>query len=250
MQNSVIVTGAAQGIGAAICQDLLQHGFRVIGIDQQAISAWSIDSAQENFSAICLDITQQQESQNCLQQLLSTHQVTGFVHAVGILRMGKLLEMSEQDWEDSYRVNLRAPIFWLQQIAQHFCSKNQGNIVVISSNAARMPRMNMGVYATTKAALSHYCRNLALEIAGHGIRCNIVAPGSTRTAMQQQLWTNDEVPSCVLEGDLTQFRTGIPLGKIAEPEQMAQVVRFLLSEAATQITMQEWVIDGGATLGV
>ena len=68
--------------------------------------------------------------------------------------------------------------------------------------------------------------------------------------MQKQLWTNDEPPASILTGDLSQFRTGIPLGKMAEAQDIAHAVRFFLSEQAAQITMQELVIDGGATLGV
>ena len=127
--------------------------------------------------------------------------------------------------------------------------KRRGSIVTISSNSARMPRMQLGMYATTKAALSHFCRNLALEIAPYQVRLNIVSPGSTLTQMQQQLWTDNAPPPAVIDGDLSQYRTGIPLRKLAQPDDIANTVSFLLSDRAAQITMQEIVVDGELHLG-
>jgi len=106
------------------------------------------------------------------------------------------------------------------------------------------------LYATTKATVSHYFKNLALELAPHNIRCNLVLPGSTPTQMQKQLWTEDRPPANIVNGNLEQFRNGIPLQKIAEAEDIANAVIFLLSDQARQITMHELVVDGGATLGV
>ncbi|WP_445116225.1 SDR family oxidoreductase [Acinetobacter sp. WZC-1] len=256
MSTTIMVTGAARGIGAAVARTLLQQGYRVIGIDLQADPPqWEITqqiSADEHsrWQGVTQDITESEQTYRLIAGILEQHQVTGLVNAAGILIMGSLLEATEQDWQRTLAVNLLAPVAVSQQVARHFCRQKQGSIVTVSSNSARMPRMQLGMYATTKAALSHFCRNLALETAPYQVRVNIVSPGSTLTRMQKQLWTDDQPPAAVMEGDLQQYRTGIPLRKLAQPEDIASTVSFLLSDQAEQITMQEIVVDGGATLGV
>lgn len=256
MSSTIVVTGAARGIGAAIAKQLLQQGYQVIGIDQQENpEQWEISKNLTSdeclgWQGISQDITQQQATQKLIADLLEKHNITGLVNAAGVLIMRSMLEAKTEDWETLFAVNVMAPIAISQQLAKHFCEKKQGSIVTISSNSSRMPRIQLGMYATSKAALSHYCRNLALEIAPHQVRLNIVSPGSTLTQMQQQLWTDNSPPPAVIDGDLSQYRTGIPLRKLAQPEDIANTVSFLLSDQAAQITMQEIVVDGGATLGV
>lgn len=258
MHKTIIVTGAAQGIGACIANKLLQQGIRVIGIDCQAEPArWESShklttEQQAHWYPTVLDVS----NAAAIGQFFNTHPLlksqplSGLVNAAGILRTGSLLDATPADWHDTLQVNLLGPVLMSQAAAKLMIVQQQcGSIVTISSNAARIPRSNMGIYATSKAALSHFCKNLALELAPHGIRCNIVAPGSTLTQMQQQLWTNNQPPASILQGDLSQYRTGIPLRRIAQVDDIANSVLFLLSDAARQITMHELVVDGGATLG-
>lgn len=256
MSSTIVVTGAARGIGAAIAKQLLQQGYQVVGIDQQENPEnWKITqqlqgSEISRWQSFQQDITEKESTELLLNQILKQYDVTGLVNAAGVLIMRSMLEAKTEDWETLFAVNVMAPIAISQRLAKHFCEKKQGSIVTISSNSSRVPRMQLGMYATTKAALSHYCRNLALEIAPHQVRLNIVSPGSTLTQMQQQLWTDNTPPPAVIDGDLNQYRTGIPLRKLAQPEDIANTVSFLLSDQAAQITMQEIVVDGGATLGV
>lgn len=256
MSSTIVVTGAARGIGAAITKKLLQQGYQVIGIDRQENpEQWEITQKIERseisrWHGFQQDITDQEKTAKLITDILNKHSVTGLVNAAGVLIMRSMLEAKTEDWQTLFAVNVMAPIAISQQLAKHFCEKKQGSIVTISSNSSRMPRIQLGMYATSKAALSHYCRNLALEIAPHQVRLNIVSPGSTLTQMQQQLWTDNSPPPAVIDGDLSQYRTGIPLRKLAQPEDIANTVSFLLSDQAAQITMQEIVVDGGATLGV
>lgn len=252
-----IVTGAAQGIGAVIVEKLLQQGHLVIGIDRQPdLGKWQFfqqyqEIYTQNFEHITHDIYHTESLIKQIEQSKFKHvPITGLINAAGILHMGSLLDSNLQQWQYNLNSNFLGPILLSQWVAREMIKNQKGVIVTISSNAALIPRMNMGLYATTKAALSHYFKNLALELAPYGIRCNLVLPGSTLTAMQRQLWTDDHPPKSVIEGDLTQYRTGIPLQRIAEPEDIANAVLFLLSDQAKQITMHELVVDGGATLGV
>ena len=106
----------------------------------------------------------------------------------------------------------------------------------------------MAAYAASKAAATMFTRCLGLELAPHGIRCNIVAPGSTLTPMQTGMWSDADGAARVIAGVPEAFKTGIPLGKLATPEDVAEAVVFLLSGRAGHITMTDLYVDGGATM--
>jgi 2,3-dihydro-2,3-dihydroxybenzoate dehydrogenase len=108
----------------------------------------------------------------------------------------------------------------------------------------------MAAYGASKAAAAMYTKCLALEVARYGIRCNILSPGSTDTQMLRALWTGADSVRASIDGVADEFRVGIPLGKLAQPEDIARAALFLLSEEAGHITMHDLTVDGGATLGV
>ncbi|AOA58796.1 SDR family oxidoreductase [Acinetobacter larvae] len=257
MSHLFIITGAAQGIGAAIAEKLLAQGHMVIGIDlHPETDEWEImqkldASKRSNFEAISGDI---QHTSALIEKLkhakFAHYPIYGLVNAAGILQMGSLLDSTREQWLHNLDTNFLGPAQLSQWVAQQMLAHKAGTIVSIGSNAALVPRLGMGLYATTKAVVSHYFKNLALELAPHGIRCNLVLPGSTLTQMQRQLWSDAQPPASIIQGNLEQYRTGIPLQRIAEPEDIADAVLFLLSDQAKHITMHELVVDGGATLGV
>lgn len=172
------------------------------------------------------------------------------VNVAGILRIGNLCDLDAQDWDDTFAVNVHGLFHLTRAVAKRMRARRQGSIVTVGSNAAKVPRMQMGAYAASKAAALHFTKCLGLELANHGIRCNIVSPGSTDTAMQRQLWQSEDDALKVIVGNLESYRTGIPLQRIASPEDIAAAVLFLLSDEARHITMHDLCVDGGATLGV
>lgn len=115
--------------------------------------------------------------------------------------------------------------------------------------AAGVPRAGMAAYAASKAAATMFTKSLGLEVARHGIRCNVVAPGSTDTPMLSSMWTDPSGPRRTIEGSPEDFRLGIPLGKLATPSDIAEAVAFLLSDQASHITLHALTVDGGAALG-
>jgi 2,3-dihydro-2,3-dihydroxybenzoate dehydrogenase len=129
-------------------------------------------------------------------------------------------------------------------------NRRRGSIVTVSSNAGHMPRTDMAAYASSKAAATMFTKCLGLELAQFGIRCNIVAPGSTNTEMLKLLWQDEKGEENVIKGSLETYKTGIPLHKIATPSDIAEAVLFLSSDKAGHITMNSLCVDGGATLGV
>lgn len=107
----------------------------------------------------------------------------------------------------------------------------------------------MSAYGASKAALKSPALSVGLELAGSGVRCNVVSHGSTDTDMQRTLWVSDDAEEQRIHGFGEQFKLGIPLGKIARPQEIANTILFLASDLASHITLQDIVVDGGSTLG-
>ncbi len=130
-----------------------------------------------------------------------------------------------------------------------FRRQRGGAIVTVASDAAHTPRIGMSAYGASKAALKSLALTVGLELAGSGVRCNLVSPGSTDTDMQRTLWVSDDAEQQRIRGFGEQFKLGIPLGKIARPQEIANTILFLASSHASHITLQDIVVDGGSTLG-
>src|SRR5690606_4790590 len=167
------------------------------------------------------------------------------VHAAGVLSIGPLLDLPVEEWERVINVNARGTFNVTRAFGRAMVRNGGGSIVAVSSNAAGIPRLNMGVYAASKAAATMLIRCLGLELAAQGVRCNIVAPGSTLTPMQTGMWTEDGGAGerAVIEGSLEAYRTGIPLRKLATPEDIASAVMFMLSDQAGHVTMADIYVD-------
>ncbi|MFI9226814.1 2,3-dihydro-2,3-dihydroxybenzoate dehydrogenase [Streptomyces rimosus] len=245
-----LVTGAGQGIGAAVAAALAQHGAHVVATDRTAPAAPSPGSdAAGTVTAEAMDVTDRAAVDATVQRVeRELGPIAVLVNVAGILRPGPAAELSEADWADTFAVNTTGVFHTASAVAPHMVKRGSGSIVTVGSNAAGVPRTGMAAYAASKAAAAMYTKCLGLELARSGVRCNIVAPGSTDTAMQRALWTDDDAPRRVIAGDPQTYRTGIPLGRIADPSDIADAVVFLASDRARHITMQELYVDGGATL--
>lgn len=143
-------------------------------------------------------------------------QVAGFDHLVccaGILHVAPLHEMPLEQVSSIFTVNAFGVLACMQGVASSMKARQQGSMVIIGSNAANTPRMSIGAYGASKAALHMLVKCIGMELAPYGIRCNLVSPGSTRTAMQQQLWTEQYGEAQVIAGDAAQFGWD-PLNKL------------------------------------
>jgi len=243
--KTVWVTGAGRGIGLEIANQFMQRGAVVIGFDLV------FKEVHYDFECVELDISDERAVKSAIEKTVAQYPVLDvLVNGAGILHLGSVEETSLEEFQRCFNVNAGGPFLMLKQTIPIFKKQKSGAIVTVSSNAAKVPRQGMAAYCASKAALSALNHTAGLELAPYGVRCNVVCPGSTDTPMQRMLWTNNEAEQNTIKGFPEQYKLGIPLGKIAQPNDVAQVVLFFASDMANHITVQDVVVDGGATLNV
>lgn len=248
-----LVTGAAQGIGAAVVEELLSHGASVAAVDSRADR---LDALVETLAsghkvaAYHTDVRDSAASDDTVEQVArDMGPIDILVNVAGVLRTGPVVELSDEDWTVVFDVNAGGVFHFSRAVARRMMARRSGVIVTVASNAAGVPRTNMAAYAASKAATTMFTKCLGLELAGYGIRCNVVAPGSTDTDMQRAMWSDGNGAQAVIEGSPSGYKVGIPLRRIAEPSDIAAAVAFLVSDQARHITMHDLYVDGGAALG-
>ncbi|MFF1378615.1 2,3-dihydro-2,3-dihydroxybenzoate dehydrogenase [Streptomyces sp. NPDC058308] len=254
--RTALVTGAGQGIGAAVAAALAARGAHVVATDRDAHGIDELAAASRaapgTITPRVMDVTDAATVNTVVADTIHRHGALDLlVNVAGILRGSAVAQLTDADWADTFAVNATGVFHTSRAAASHMTARGSGCIITVGSNAAGIPRTGMAAYAASKAAATAFTKCLGLEIARSGVRCNVVAPGTTDTAMQRSLWPDDsapEAPPGVLDGDLRTYRTGIPLGRMAAPQDIADAVLFLASDRARHITLQELYVDGGATL--
>ncbi|EKT55953.1 2,3-dihydro-2,3-dihydroxybenzoate dehydrogenase [Providencia sneebia] len=242
--KTVWITGAGKGIGYTSALAFVEAGAQVIGFDREFLL--------ENypFNTQKMDVSNAAQVKEVCQRLLQQiDQLDVLVNAAGILHIGATDTLNAEEWQQTFAVNVGGAFNLFQQTMGQFRKQQRGVIVTVASDAAHIPRIGMSAYGASKAALKSLTLTVGLELAGSGVRCNIVSPGSTDTDMQRSLWSNSDAEQQRIHGFCEQFKLGIPLGKIARPQEVASTILFLASDLASHITLQDIVVDGGSILG-
>jgi 2,3-dihydro-2,3-dihydroxybenzoate dehydrogenase len=257
-QPVTLVTGAARGIGAAVAELLAGRGHRLALFDRdpdqlretaEKIAADLPDQAV-HIARYPVDVTSAAEVDEAVARVEREQGPIGsLVNVAGVLHMANPLEIEDADWDHMFAVNATGVMHVSRAVGRRMAGRRAGAIVTVASNAAGTPRSAMAGYAASKAASASYTRSLGVELAPKGIRCNVVAPGSTETDMLHSMWHNPSDRQSTIDGSPEQYRLGIPLGKLAQPSDIARSVAFLLSEDAGHIALATLLVDGGATLG-
>lgn len=239
--KTAIVTGASRGIGLAIAKAIANAGGNVVLTSRTQQSA---DSAAAQLSSNALGVAahavDEAAAQRCIDLAIKRFgSVDILVNNAGTNpAYGPVLDQSHAQFAKAFDVNLWAPILWTSLTARAWMNENGGAVVNISSIGGMGAEPNLGMYNASKAALIHVTEQLALELSP-GIRINSVAPGLVRTKLAEALWKGHE----------QQVGASIALARLGSPEDVAAAVLFLASEAASWVTGETFVVDGGQRLG-
>lgn len=215
MSGVCVVTGARGGIGAACCDRFAQDGHLVEAADL----------------ATGCDVTSEQDVHALFARAASRGQVTSVVLAHGVAARGPIADLSLADWQRLVSVNATGSFLCAREAAR---TMPGGSIVFISSQAGRKGAADWGAYCASKFAVIGLMESLAQEVAQRGIRANAICPGAVDTQMLQATAT-----------DLNAQRATIPLGRFAQPSEVAALAAFLCSDEAAYMTGSSIVIDGG-----
>lgn len=212
-----VVTGAAAGIGAAVARTLARDGYSLALLDRddvelKRVTAELAETIVEgaDIESHVVDVTDRQAVDAAVASTMDTFgRIDALAHVAGILDTGSVLDSDPDQWRKIFGVNVFGLLNVLQSVGLEMRRRRAGAIVVVSSNAAGVPRIGMGAYGSSKAAATMLVRTAGLELATDGIRVNVVAPGSTDTAMQRSLWSDpsdDSGADAVIEGNLASYR--------------------------------------------
>jgi 3-oxoacyl-[acyl-carrier protein] reductase len=238
LENKVcVVTGSTGGIGLAVAEQLRAEGATVVTSGRRSGGVGDLH--------VAADLTQPGAAEELIAAAVAAFgRVDCLVNNVGGTSIRKFDELTDDDWQASFELNLMSAVRATRAALPGMKERGSGAIVNVSSSAGKRPSLGMPDYSVMKAAMLSYSRLVADLYAGAGIRCNAVTPGPTATeawlgdgGLAEQQGDRDEV--------LAKVGAGRPLGRLAQPEEVAAVVVFLLSDQASYLTGAAWSADGG-----
>ena len=238
-----VVTGGSRGIGLEIARMLLEEKARVAicGRKPEGLEA-AVEglNAGDNLLAVPAHVARPDDVDGLFSRTMETFgRIDGLINNVGMNIVTGVVDADPGLWNKIIDSNLNSTFLCSRKAGQMMREQGAGKIVSISSIAGRRSAPFMGIYGVAKAGIEMLTKVIAQELAAFNIQVNAVAPGMVRTKFSEPFWSNSEFYEQIVKA--------IPMGRIAEPAEVARAVLFLCSEASDFITGQTLMIDGGAS---
>jgi len=241
--KTAIVTGGGRGIGRAIAIGLGASGANVVlagrTAEQLETVAAEIRAAGAKALPVVTDLTDSGQIEALAAKTVETFgRIDILVNNAARSFLRSLLDLREDGWDKVFDTNVKAVWLLSRAVARTMMAQKSGRIVNITTVGAEKAELGMAAYGCSKAALKMLTRCMAREWAAFGIQVNAVGPGLTRTAFSQPIWSNPDIAKHVT--------SLLPMGRIAEPEEIVPAVLFLASDGASYMTGHTIYVDGGA----
>jgi NAD(P)-dependent dehydrogenase (short-subunit alcohol dehydrogenase family) len=236
--RTAVVTGAGGGIGKAIALELAANGVHCNVLDRASelvvTTVSEIKAAGGNATGYACDVTDE-AAINAVAVSIESCDI--LINAAGLVRPGALADLSTVEWGDLLKVNLTGYFLMAREFTPHLVASGNGSMVHIASISSTNPQGSSGAYSVSKAGVVIMSKQLAFELGPKGVRSNTVSPGLVRTPMTEAYYQ---------VGDVAQRRdAAVPVGRVAKPDDIADIVTFLISDRARYITGADIVADGG-----
>lgn len=236
--RSAVITGGGGGIGKAVALELSANGVHCNVLDRaselvDATVAEIIENGGKATGHVC-DVTDE-AAVNSIAASIKICDI--LVNAAGLVRPGALADLTTAEWEDLLKVNLTGYFLMARTFTPHLVASGNGSMIHIASISSTNPQGSSGAYSVSKAGVVVMSKQLAFELGPKGIRSNTVSPGLVRTPMTEAYYQ---------VGDVAQRRdAAVPVGRVAKPDDVADIVAFLASDRARYVTGADIVADGG-----
>jgi 2-hydroxycyclohexanecarboxyl-CoA dehydrogenase len=248
-KKSIIVTGGARGIGRAVVQAFAEAGADVVIADLRFKDANDTatkisETSGRRVVAIQTDVTKREDVEKLRDETLRLFgKIDVLVNCAGWDRLLPFLKTTPDDWQKVLTINFLGVVNMCHVILPHMVERKQGAIVNISSDTGLVGSFGEAIYASSKAAIMAFSKTIAREHARDNIRVNVVSPGLCETPLIEEM-RQDEFTAKIL-GSIVNF---IPMKRLGQPEEIAPLVVFLASDAASYITGQVFSINGGLNM--
>ncbi|MGZ9571190.1 SDR family NAD(P)-dependent oxidoreductase [Alcaligenes nematophilus] len=246
----VVITGAASGIGAATAKFMARQGCKVVIADINKLAGQSLCQEIElsgfQASYIQVDVTSPVSIQAAITKIINDHQqINVLINCAGFIRRANVLNLTEEEWDQSIAINLKSVYLLARAVIPCMQQQGHGNIVNVASGWGLIGGANAVGYCAAKGGVVQITRAMAVDHGKDGIRVNCVCPGDTNTPMLVS-----EAKQLGLAHDaLIQDGCHRPLGRVGEPEEIASTICFLASTASSFMTGSVLVVDGGGLAG-
>lgn len=235
-----VVTGASAGLGRAVAIKLSGQGYRMVllDIDDNGLRETATECHGTDVLT-ALTNTGDTGSVDAAAKAVEEHfgRCDVLVNNAGILRRHSILGCTDEEWDETINVNLTGYFRCIRAFAPMMVAQGGGSIVNVASTAAGKPTPGAVAYAVSKAAITALTRQITLDLGFSGVRANTVSPGFMDTPMTSNAYDIDGLKEA--RGSL------VPVGRVAEPSELAEVIAFLASDAASYVSGQELIVDGG-----